>query len=247
MAALSPAVVGHANRKLNRLFLDWIVASSGRTGKSVLSRTKRSTSLNDWILWRIHDFQHLFAAVIPLHAKCELERRVFEHYHLAAARFNCGFCRIFCEQRSSAIDRNLASSPAASEKALMIGVILLAFVGGAIGSVWRYSLSGWVAQRIGETLPVGTLVVNLTGSLLIGFVANYARSDLHREFADIVRVFVAVGICGGLTTFSSFILQTFHLLREKRFWIALANTLLSTVLCIGMVVAGWWLATLVLG
>ena len=129
----------------------------------------------------------------------------------------------------------------------MIGVILLAFVGGAIGSVWRYSLSGWVAQRIGETLPVGTLVVNLTGSLLIGFVANYARSDLHREFADIVRVFVAVGICGGLTTFSSFILQTFHLLREKRFWIALANILFSTVLCIGMVVAGWWLATLVLG
>ena len=247
MAAFASALVGHVIRKFNRLLLDWIVASSCRTGKSILSRTKRSRSFNDWILWRIHDFQYLFAAVIPLHAKCELERRVSEHYQLAPTRLDCGFCRIFCEQRSSAIDRNLGSSPAASEKALMIGVILLAFVGGAIGSVWRYSLSGWVAQRIGETLPVGTLVVNLTGSLLIGFVANYARSDLHREFADIVRVFVAVGICGGLTTFSSFILQTFHLLREKRFWIALANTLLSTVLCIGMVVAGWWLATLVLG
>jgi len=247
MAAFASALVGHVIRKFNRLLLDWIVASSCRTGKSILSRTKRSRSLNDWILWRIHDIQYLFAAVIPLHAKCELERRVSEHYQLAPTRLDCGFCRIFCEQRSSAIDRNLGSSPAASEKALMIGVILLAFVGGAIGSVWRYSLSGWVAQRIGETLPVGTLVVNLTGSLLIGFVANYARSDLHREFADIVRVFVAVGICGGLTTFSSFILQTFHLLREKRFWIALANTLLSTVLCIGMVVAGWWLATLVLG
>jgi len=247
MAAFASALVGHVIRKFNRLLLDWIVASSCRTGKSILSRTKRSRSLNDWILWRIHDFQYLFAAVIPFHAKCELERRVSEHYQLAPTRLDCGFCRIFCEQRSSAIDRNLGSSPAASEKALMIGVILLAFVGGAIGSVWRYSLSGWVAQRIGETLPVGTLVVNLTGSLLIGFVANYARSDLHREFADIVRVFVAVGICGGLTTFSSFILQTFHLLREKRFWIALANTLFSTVLCIGMVVAGWWLATLVLG
>ena len=247
MAAFASALVGHVIRKFNRLLLDWIVASSCRTGKSILSRTKRSRSLNDRILWRIHDFQYLFAAVIPLHAKCELERRVSEHYQLAPTRLDCGFCRIFCEQRSSAIDRNLGSLPAASEKALMIGVILLAFVGGAIGSVWRYSLSGWVAQRIGETLPVGTLVVNLTGSLLIGFVANYARSDLHREFADIVRVFVAVGICGGLTTFSSFILQTFHLLREKRFWIALANTLLSTVLCIGMVVAGWWLATLVLG
>ena len=129
----------------------------------------------------------------------------------------------------------------------MIAVIFLAFVGGAIGTVWRYSLSGWVAQRIGETLPFGTLVVNLTGSLLIGFVANYARPDLHREFADILRAFVVVGICGGLTTFSSFILQTFYLLRERRFWIALANLFFSTMLCVVVVVAGWWLATLVLG
>jgi crcB protein len=129
----------------------------------------------------------------------------------------------------------------------VIAFIFLAFVGGAIGTVWRYSLSGWVAQRIGETLPFGTLVVNLTGSLLIGFVANYARPDLHREFADILRAFVVVGICGGLTTFSSFILQTLYLLRERRFWIALANLFFSTILCVVMVVAGWWLATLVLG
>jgi fluoride exporter len=129
----------------------------------------------------------------------------------------------------------------------VIALIFLAFVGGAIGTVWRYSLSGWVAQRIGETLPFGTLVVNLTGSLLIGFVANYARPDLHREFADLLRAFVVVGICGGLTTFSSFILQTLYLLRERRFWIALANLFFSTILCVVMVVAGWWLAALVLG
>jgi CrcB protein len=128
----------------------------------------------------------------------------------------------------------------------VIGVVLLVFFGGVVGSVWRYSLSGWVAQRIGETLPLGTLVVNLTGSLIIGFADNYARPDLHREFAEIVRAFVIVGICGGLTTFSSFTLQTFHLLREKRFWIALANILFSTVLCVVMVAAGWWLATFVL-
>jgi CrcB protein len=129
----------------------------------------------------------------------------------------------------------------------VIGVIVLAFLGGAIGSVWRYRLSGWVAQRIGETLPFGTLAVNLTGSLIIGFAANYARPDLHREFAEIVRAFVVIGICGGLTTFSSFALQTFHLLREKRFWMALVNILFSTILCIVMVAVGWWLATLVLG
>jgi fluoride exporter len=110
-----------------------------------------------------------------------------------------------------------------------------------------YSRSGGVARRIGETLPLGKLVVNLVGSLLIGFAAHWARSDRHHAFAQIVRVFVMVGICGGLTTFSSFTLQTFHLLREKRFWIALANILFSAILCIAMVAAGWWLATLVLG
>jgi CrcB protein len=136
-------------------------------------------------------------------------------------------------------------APAPEEQ--VIGLILLVFVGGAIGSVWRYSLSGWVAQRIGETLPFGTLAVNLIGSLLIGFALNYARPELHRALAQIILAFVVVGICGGLTTFSSFILQTFHLLRQKRFWIALANILFSTILCIGMVAVGWWFATLVLG
>lgn len=136
-------------------------------------------------------------------------------------------------------------APAPEER--VIGVILLVFVGGALGSAWRYGLSGWVAQLIGETFPFGTLAVNLTGSLLIGFALNYARPELHRASAQIVLAFVVVGICGGLTTFSSFALQTFHLLRERRFWIALANVLFSTILCIGMVAVGWWLATLVLG
>jgi CrcB protein len=128
----------------------------------------------------------------------------------------------------------------------VIGVVLLVFFGGVVGTVWRYGLSGWVAQKIGETLPFGTLAVNLTGSLLIGFAANCARPDLHREFAEIVRAFVIVGICGGMTTFSSFTLQTFYLLREKRFWTALANIVFSTVLCVVVVAVGWWLATLVL-
>jgi fluoride exporter len=91
------------------------------------------------------------------------------------------------------------------------------------------------------------LVVNLSGSLVIGFAANYARPDLHREYAEIVRGLVLVGICGGLTTFSSFSLQTFHLLREKRFWMALANILVSTILCIVMVATGWWIASLGIG
>src|SRR5258708_37341184 len=99
MAAFASALVGYVIHKFNRFLLDWIVASSCRTGKSILSWTKRSTSLNDWILWRIHDFQHLFVAVISVHAKCELVRCISPHYHLAPTRLCGGFCRIFFEQR----------------------------------------------------------------------------------------------------------------------------------------------------
>jgi fluoride exporter len=175
-----------------------------------------------------------------------LERDLAQHSRISLARLRRSYCRLFSLRCGRAADGNLGPvAPAAEER--VIGVILLVFVGGAIGSVWRYSWSGWVAQRIGETLPFGTLAVNLTGSLLIGFALNYARPELHRALSQSVLAFVVVGICGGLTTFSSFILQTFHLLRQKRFWIALANILLSTILCIGMVAVGWWLATLVLG
>jgi fluoride exporter len=134
---------------------------------------------------------------------------------------------------------------ATPEIEVVIGTIVLVFVGGVIGTIWRYSWSGWLANRIGEIFPFGTFGVNLTGSLLIGFAAAYARPDGHHGYVDLVRGLVMVGICGGLTTFSSFSLQTFHLLREKRGWMALANILFSTVLCIAMVAAGWWLATLV--
>ena len=175
-----------------------------------------------------------------------MERSVAEHSRISLARLGGGYRWLFWLRCDRAADGNLGSAaPAAEER--VIGVVLLVFVGGAIGSVWRYSWSGWVAQRIGETLPFGTLAVNLTGSLLIGFALNYARPELHRALGQIVLAFVVVGICGGLTTFSSFILQTFYLLRARRFWVALANILFSTILCIGMVAVGWWLATLVLG
>jgi CrcB protein len=129
----------------------------------------------------------------------------------------------------------------------VIEAILLVLLGGAIGSVWRYSWSGFIAKRIGEIFPFGTLGVNLIGSLLIGLAAGYSRPDLPHAYADVVREFVMAGLCGGLTTFSSFSLQSFHLLREKRFWMALANIIFSTALCIMTVAAGWWLATLISG
>jgi CrcB protein len=119
----------------------------------------------------------------------------------------------------------------------LVLIILLVFGGGAIGSVWRYWLSGVVAERFGEVFPLGTLVVNVIGSLLIGL---FAGALSHHPKPNIwLEPFLIIGICGGLTTFSSFSLQTWTLLRSERWGLALLNIVLSTALCLGCVGLGW--------
>jgi fluoride exporter len=87
-------------------------------------------------------------------------------------------------------------------------------LGGALGSVSRYWLSGVVAARWGETFPWGTLVVNVTGSVLIGFLSALGLPEGRWLAPPGVRLFFMVGVCGGYTTFSSFSLQTLNLLRD---------------------------------
>ena len=86
--------------------------------------------------------------------------------------------------------------------------------GGALGTGARFWASGLVAERMGETFPLGTLFVNVTGSFVIGFFA--AITDPAGPFlvSPRVRQFVTIGILGGYTTFSSFSLQTLDLARD---------------------------------
>jgi CrcB protein len=124
------------------------------------------------------------------------------------------------------------------ELKIMAGLILV-ILGGAIGSMWRYWWSGFVAQRLGETFPFGTLVVNTVGSTLIGvFAGAIARVSSSAE-ATLLQQFLMIGVCGGLTTFSSFSLQTYNLFAEGRWLSALANILFSTAVCLGCVAMGW--------
>ena len=110
-------------------------------------------------------------------------------------------------------------------------------IGGALGSVGRFWLSGLVASRFGETFPWGTLVINVTGSVAIGFFATLTGAD-GRIFAPAsVRTFFMIGICGGYTTFSSFSLQTLNLVNDGEWLYAGANILYSVALCL----AGVWL------
>jgi len=115
-------------------------------------------------------------------------------------------------------------------------------IGGALGSTARYWLSGLVASACGETFPWGTLIINILGSLVIGFFYTFTGPDGRVIAPSDIRVFVMVGICGGFTTFSSFSLQTLNLARDGDFLRAGMNIVLSVVLCLLFVWLGHMLA-----
>ncbi len=109
-------------------------------------------------------------------------------------------------------------------------------LGGALGSVARFALSGLVANEFGATFPWGTLIVNVSGSFVIGFFATLTGPDGRAFASGNTRQFFMTGICGGYTTFSSFSLQTLNLAREGEWFRAGANTVGSVVACL---VAVW--------
>ncbi len=119
---------------------------------------------------------------------------------------------------------------------------LMVALGGAIGTVTRYWLGGVVARAVGETFPWGTLVINVTGSFVIGFFAILTGPDGRVFVGSTGRQFVMVGLCGGYTTFSAFSLQTLNLLNDGEFAYAFAYMASSVALCLLAVWAGAVLA-----
>jgi CrcB protein len=105
-------------------------------------------------------------------------------------------------------------------------------LGGALGSMARYGCSSLVARMVGETFPWGTLIINVVGSLVIGFFATLTGPDGRLLVAPDARQFVMVGICGGYTTFSSFSLQTLNLVRDGDMIGAGANIVASVIACL---------------
>jgi CrcB protein len=115
--------------------------------------------------------------------------------------------------------------------------------GGALGAVARYFLSGVVANAFGETFPWGTLIINVSGSFIIGLFAALTGPDGRYLVSSMTRQFVMIGLCGGFTTFSSFSLQTLNLMRDGEWLAAGGNVLGSVVLCLLFV----WLGALIAG
>jgi CrcB protein len=106
------------------------------------------------------------------------------------------------------------------------------FIGGGLGSLLRWLASTFVAVRLQETFPWGTLFVNVTGSLLIGFFSTLTGPEGRVIAPSSFRQFFMVGVCGGYTTFSSFSLQTLALAEHGEWFKAGANAVLSLALCL---------------
>jgi fluoride exporter len=123
--------------------------------------------------------------------------------------------------------------------------VLLVGLGGFIGSILRYGLTGLTQRWTDSEFPFGTLAVNLVGCFLIGILWSLVeyRQWLHPE----LRIFLTVGILGGFTTFSAFGYETFVLIRDGQYPWALANVAANVIFGIAAVIVGWTLAKAVGG
>lgn len=108
-------------------------------------------------------------------------------------------------------------------------------IGGAAGTIFRYWLGGVVSNYF-PTFPMGTLVINVSGSFLIAFFGTLTDTNGRWLVGPTGRIFFMTGICGGYTTFSSFSLQTLNLARDGEWLYAGLNVLGSVALCL---LAAW--------
>jgi len=116
-------------------------------------------------------------------------------------------------------------------------------LGGALGSMLRFGLGSLIdsnVQKTGYIFPWGTIIVNITGCFIIGFIFTISASEGRIILSSLTRNFIMIGILGGYTTFSSFSLQTLTLMQAGQRWEAAANVVLSVVLCL----AGCWLGAM---
>ena len=120
----------------------------------------------------------------------------------------------------------------------MMNFVYIAF-GGALGAAFRYGIAGIVQNMIPGSFPWGTLCVNTIGSLVIGLF--WGLSELT-YVPSAVRLLFAVGFLGSFTTFSTFSLETFNLLRDRETLLGLMNIGLNNLLAILFVFAGYFLS-----
>jgi CrcB protein len=113
--------------------------------------------------------------------------------------------------------------------------ILLLLAGGGIGTVARYLISNHTHKVYLDAFPLGTLMVNMIGSFIIGILWGLFESE---NMSQGVRVFLFIGILGGFTTFSSYALESYHLFKDGETRLALLNVMANNVFSILLVLVG---------
>ena len=113
-------------------------------------------------------------------------------------------------------------------------------IGSAAGGVSRYVIGSAVQQRFGVAFPMGTLLVNITGSLLLGFIMRLALGST--QISPETRIFLTTGFCGGYTTFSTFSYDTAAMFESGQYRRAVLYVTLSVVLSVIATFAGFGLA-----
>lgn len=101
----------------------------------------------------------------------------------------------------------------------------------AVGGVSRYLLGGLIQRLSGGTFPMGTLLINITGSFLLGLIYRYSADSA--AIAPEVRAMLTIGFCGGYTTFSSFSYESIRLIEDGQAGRAFVYVALSVLLCLG--------------
>jgi len=109
-------------------------------------------------------------------------------------------------------------------------------LGAVVGASARYFVSGYIARIFSTTFPYGTLVINITGSLVLGFFLILAGERMLLD--PRWRLLIAIGFCGSYTTFSSYAFETFALMEQGQWLLMAWNILASNALCLAGVLAG---------
>ncbi len=118
-----------------------------------------------------------------------------------------------------------------------MGLLFSIGIGGFIGAILRFSISGWVQKATATTFPFGTLSVNILGSFIIGFLFLYFQ---HINLSPTQKALFITGLLGALTTFSTFSLDTVLLLQNELYAKAFSNVLLNVVFSLGATLLGMW-------
>ncbi len=121
------------------------------------------------------------------------------------------------------------------QTAVLIGI------GAFVGANLRYLMSTWIGSQFGQNFPYGTLLINVSGSFLLAvFIAWAAR---HTALAPQLRLLIAVGFCGGYTTYSSFTNETIALIQREEWMMAGFYIIATNLLCLLAVLPGLWLGS----